>query len=121
MISRNQVLRLVDDVSADHFERTPEVRFVDHHLSHTHDDSITLMSPEFWKKHKVGTKAQYRLLVLHEMTHWLLGWRVGHTPEFYAFLFELCPKYGVRVSTAYDDEVKYKPRAARAGLELLVA
>jgi hypothetical protein len=118
MMTRKAVLRLVTEVADDEGMEAPEIFFVDHPHSHTHDAGITLMSPEFFRKHKVGTKAQYRLLVLHEMAHWLRRGE-GHTPRFYECLFLLCIDYGVRLSVAYEDEVAYKPRAARAGLELM--
>lgn len=119
-MTRRQVALLVSRVANDKGDEVPAVFFVDGALSHTHDDGITLMSPEFFTKHKVGTAAQYRLLVLHEMAHWF-DQGEGHTAGFYHQLFRLCLDYGVRLSVAYDDEVQYKPRAARAGLERLVA
>jgi elongation factor P hydroxylase len=118
MMTERQVATLVGKVAGDRLP--PRIEFVDGPLSHTHDNGITLMSPEFWKKHKVGTAAQYRLLVLHEMNHWFMPGE-GHTARFYYQLYFLCRDFGVRLSVAYEDEVKYKPRAARAGLELLVA
>lgn len=119
-MTERQVQALVERLANDRGAFYPKITFVDHHLSHSHEQGITLSSPAWFKEHKVGTAAQYRLLVLHEMTHWFMPGE-GHTARFYAELFNLCLRYGVRLSVAYDDEVRYKPRAARAGLEALVA
>lgn len=120
MMNERQVQNLVETVANGEGVFYPRITYVDGPHSHTHDEGITISSPAWFKEHQVGTAAQYRLLVLHEMAHWIRRGE-GHTARFYHELFLLCLAYGVKVSTAYEDEVKYKPRAARAGLELLVA
>ena len=119
-MSDRSVRALVRKVCLEQSFNEPPVTFGYGRWAHAHSDGITLPSYEWLTDFDAADGKQHRLLVLHELAHWSTG-REGHTPEFYLELFELCQRYGIKVSYAYDDEVKYKPRAARAGLELLVA
>lgn len=120
LLTEAGVRRLVRRVCEGEGLTEPHIFFIDGRISHTHREGITLSSPAWVAEHHAGSAMAYRLLVLHELAHWARP-REGHTPRFYHELYLLCLTYGVPVSFAYDDEVKYRPRAARQGLDRLVA
>ena len=60
-----------------------------------------------------------RMLLLHELAHWLIGNKHNHDKEFYHLLFEMgdqiCPDI---YSALIRREERYKPRLAPEGLHL---
>lgn len=118
LLTETGVRRLVKKIAegADKRRPLPEITFVDHHISHTHEGGITISSPAWVEEYRAGDAKTYRLLVLHEMAHWLTGIE-GHTVWFYFTLFSLCKDYGVPVDFAYEDEVQYRPRPVKAWLK----
>jgi hypothetical protein len=71
------------------------------------------------KYHLLSSRGGHILLVLHEVTHWLVGRKAGHKPDpFYTTLYALAEEYGLDVEHAVRDELTYKPRYAATGYRL---
>lgn len=85
---------------------------------------IRMPSYDWVIEHRAARPMGYRLLMLHELAHWLMGkpgvGGTGHTIEFYHLLFHLCAAYGVPVDYALEDELEYKPRSARLGFRRFI-
>lgn len=66
-------------------------------------------------------EGRYKLTVLHELAHhisWVRYRRDGHNDFMYAKLFQLCVRHDVDLGFAYENEIGYKPRAAKRGWNL---
>ncbi len=77
--------------------------------------SIHLPTPAFIQEYMATSSRGYRLLVLHELAHFL--WGLGHGAGFYAYLYGLCRVYGIPVAYAVSSEMEYRKRGAVAGLD----
>jgi hypothetical protein len=119
--------RLIGKVCRERGVEPPPVEFGDADCAGYHrvTNLILLPTPSWAKDNKAelageaGTAAGYRLVILHEVTHFLYGPR--HDAGFYAYLFSLCLRWGVPLSVAIRDEMIYKPRAAARGIDKLAA
>jgi hypothetical protein len=91
------------------------------HVTYGRGGRVVLPRTAFIDKYRlVEDKSEVRLLVLHETAHYLMGDGPGHSPEFFALLFELCAYFGVDLAFALEDETDYKPRNAPKGYALFV-
>ena len=64
---------------------------------------------------------RWQLVVFHELGHLIAYVRHGqdgHTPFMYAKTFQLCQRHGLDLTFAYENEIEYKPRAAKRGWNL---
>lgn len=118
MPTERSLTMLAARVARDFKRPIPNVRFVNenHNAQCRFADGEIDMPTRAWVlEHRATEPMGYRLLMLHEMAHWV-GFGDGHSSKFYTRLFALCFLYRVPLSYAYDDEVTYMPRSARSGL-----
>lgn len=57
------------------------------------------------------SKRHQKLMLLHELTHWLLPRGEHHSDNFYNKAFEMYRKYKISVRYAYECEKDYKKRS----------
>lgn len=100
------------------FRRQPHAK-----AEHSHGrGTIYLPSQSYAREYQiVDGRPRYRLLVLHETAHHIMGPDMGHSAAYYMLLFQLCERYGVDLEFAHDDEVAYKPRGAKKGWAMFQA
>lgn len=128
MPTERALTKLAEQVCADFNRDMPTLQFRPGKNAHTHATGIVMPSRDWALEYRATNPMGYRLLMLHELAHWLMPGRTddnvegyeGHTDAFYAKLYALCLLYGVPITAAYEDEITYKPRAARRGMELFV-
>lgn len=121
MLDEGQVVALIEEVCRAERRRPPS-SIVFHRGPHAHvtygaGGSICLPTLSYTKKFKLlDGRTNHVLLVLHEITHWLVGKDAGHKPEpFYTTLYRLAEERGLDMGVVYEDELNYKPRYAKKG------
>ena len=125
-MDEREACRLIEQVCLDHGRRPPrDIVFrvsANAYVTHGRDGRIVLPRQSFVELHQIAeSEEELRLLVLHEVAHYLSGNGTGHKPPFYLLLFSLCEQYGVDLGFALADETDYKPRYAAAGWRLFQA
>jgi hypothetical protein len=85
----------------------------------------TCYSGTCYKDRIVLTKGKYagkkdgKLVLLHELAHWLLPWGEHHSERFWDKAFELYRRYGVPMRYAKNREARYRKKASKAYLKNL--
>jgi len=125
-LDEGDAMRLIAQVSDSRGVPLPrEVRFrygLVAYVHHGHGGFIHIPTVRFLNTHQaIDTDEEYRLLLLHEMAHFMSDSRTGHAPRFYALLFSLCEEFGVDLAFALADERSYKPRNAPKGYQMYLA
>lgn len=117
--SEAELVALAVKICAENGKPAPEIVFKDVTTAECQYQKKRIRIPrlEWIIEHRaLGHPLLFRALMLHELSHWLIGPTSQHGPRFYETYFRLCEENGVPIELAFEDEFSYKPRSAPRGL-----
>lgn len=61
-----------------------------------------------------GPRKEQKLILLHELTHWIIDWNEGHSDVFWDMAWKLYREYKILIQYAKWREFRYKRKAKTA-------